>query len=135
MSHARFAPMTASLLASKGRAEPSHVNGGAKHPLFKMFGAHPAELPKAFAEPAILPLSSDETHASDAVAAHPGKLRRVMVAFTAEEYERLGIAAVKRNVSRHQLVREAMDLYFGQMTQALHLGCDCLSGSFCDCRE
>jgi hypothetical protein len=135
MSHARFAPMTASLLASKGQAEPSHVNGGAKHPLFKMFGAHPAELPKAFAEPAIMPLSSDETHASDAGPAHPGKLRRVMVAFTAEEYERLGIAAVKRNISRHQLVREAMDLYFGQMTQALHLGCDCLSGSFCDCHE
>ena len=135
MSHARFAPMTASLLASKGRAEPSHVNGGAKHPLFKMFGAPSPELPKAFAEPAALPLPADEGHASDAGPVHPGKPRRVMVAFTAEEYERLGIAAVKRNVSRHQLVREAMDLYFAQMTQALHLGCDCLSGSFCNCHD
>jgi hypothetical protein len=133
MSHARFAPMTASLLASKGRAEPSRVNGGAKHPLFKMFGAHPAELAKAFAEPAVLPLPADEGHASDAGPPHPGKPRRVMVAFTAEEYERLGIAAVKRNVSRHQLVREAMDLYFQRLERELSAQCSCLSGAqFCE---
>lgn len=133
MSHPRFAPMTASLLASKGKAEPSHVNGAAKYPPFKMFESCAAEPPMAHLDPVpTVPVREDDLHAE---AAKQGKLRRVMVAFTADEYERLGIAAVKQNVSRHQLVREAMDLYFGRMTQALQLECSCLSGSFCDCRD
>lgn len=133
MSHPRFAPMTASLLASKGHAEPSQVNGAAKHPLFKMFESRVAEPPRASLEPvAAVPLRDDELHAGD-VGKH-GKLRRVMVAFTTEEYERLGIAAVKRNVSRHQLVREAMDLYFGHLRQ--DFACPCLAdASFFSCRD
>jgi hypothetical protein len=125
--------MTASLLASKGQAEPSHVNGAAKYPPFKMFESCVTEPPRATLEPAAAaPLREDELHAGDG--AKHGKLRRVMVAFTAEEYERLGIAAVKRNVSRHQLVREAMDLYFGHLRQ--DFACPCLTdASFCNCRD
>lgn len=132
MSHSRFAPMTASLLASKGKAEPSHVNGTAKYPLFKMFASHAAEPPVAHLDSApACPVREDDLHAE---ATKQGKLRRVMVAFTAEEYERLGIAAVKRNVSRHQLVREAMDLYFGHRQQ--DFACPCLTdASFCHCSE
>jgi hypothetical protein len=125
--------MTASLLASKGHAEPSHVNGAAKYPMFKLFESRTGESPTAPLESAaVLPLSDEEHHASDP--AKHGKLRRVMVAFTAEEYERLGIAAVKRNLSRHQLVREAMDLYFGHLRQ--DFACPCLTdASFCNCRD
>lgn len=132
MSHPRFAPITASLLASKGHAEPSHVNGAAKHPLFKMFESHAAEPAMAHLDPVpAVPVREDDLQAE---AAKHGKLRRVMVAFTAEEYERLGIAAVKRNVSRHQLVREAMDLYFGHLRR--DFACPCLAdASFCSCRD
>jgi hypothetical protein len=124
--------MTASLLASKGKAEPSHVNGAAKYPTFKMFESCAAEPAMAHLDPVpAVPVREDDLHAE---AAKHGKLRRVMVAFTAEEYERLGIAAVKRNVSRHQLVREAMDLYFGHMRQ--DFACPCLTdASFCTCRD
>lgn len=132
MSHPRFAPMTASLLASKGKAEPSHVKGAAKYPPFKMFESRAAEPPMAHLDPVpAVPVREDHLHAE---AAKQGKLRRVMVAFTTQEYERLGIAAVKQNVSRHQLVREAMDLYFGHLRQ--DFACPCLTdASFCTCRD
>jgi hypothetical protein len=64
--------------------------------------------------------------------ADPGKPRRLMVSVTPGEFETLGIIAVKKNVTRHQLVRNALNEYlallveeFGEGCQCIYTGCSC----------
>ena len=48
---------------------------------------------------------------------HPDKPRRLMVTLTPEEYEMLGIIGVKKDVTRHQLLRIAFDEYLVQLVE------------------
>ncbi len=137
MSHAKFAPITAGLLARKGEAAPSF---GTKRPI-----AWTSELP-ALREPVrdIPPSFATGTefvhlehaapqHATIApkLAAPQEKPRRVVVSLSPCEFERLGIAAVKKGVSRHDLVRDTMNAYLARLAAEMNL-CACLNdGSQC----
>ena len=60
--------------------------------------------------------------------AHIDKPRRLFVNLTPHEYERLGIVAVKRDATRHQLLREAFEAFLTQASIELGGECACVAG-------
>lgn len=130
MSSPKFAIMTADLLARKGGAAPSlftpvHAavttqSDAASTP----FTPAPWEPVKAATQagPAPLPAADDAD-----------KPRRIMVMITHDELERLGIAAIKKGVSRHDIVRGALDSYFRKLAAELPQTCSCMANGNC-CR-
>jgi hypothetical protein len=109
----RFAPITAALLARKGNAAPS-----------SMTGFIPAAPPPRQASPS----AAVEAKAHPEHAAHPKKL---FVPLSHAEHERLAIAAAKTGLTRHQLIRDALDLYFEQLSRDLGQECRCVGGTTC----
>ena len=113
MSQTRFAPITAALLARKGSAAPSSMTGFAAAPVL------PAkDVPPPAAEGAVH--HEQETH-------H----KKLFVSLSHAEHERLAIAAVKTGLTRHQLIRDALDLYFEQLSRDLGQECRCVAGTTC----
>jgi hypothetical protein len=99
MSEPRFAAITADLLARKGDARPS---ADAKQAFFWR-----TETPAVASQP---------PH-------KPG--HRITVMLSEAEHQALGIAAVKKNVTRHQLVRDALDRHLAALA-AEYGGCACI---------
>jgi hypothetical protein len=111
VSSAKFAAMTASLLACKGDAAPSLVT-----PLI------------ASPRPALVarddqPFASEPPRPDNA-----NKLRRIMVLMTPEELERLDIAAIKKGTKRHDIVRGALSDYFRKLSAEFPHPCACMEG-------
>jgi hypothetical protein len=115
MSQPRFAPITASLLARKGSAAPSSMNG---------FVHAPPPLPTP-AEKSEMP-SFVEVHRE-----HDTHHKKLFVSLSHPEHERLAIAAVKTGLTRHQLVRDALELYFEQLSRDMNHDCRCVAGTVC----
>ena len=109
----RFAPITSSLLARKGDATPSAV---AAKP--SLFWAREAPPPPAMEPPRLAPLPPSPSD--------PAKPHRMIVTLTANEFERLGIAAVKKNLTRHQIVRAALDAHLDRLKRE-YGGCGCMA--------
>ena len=64
---------------------------------------------------------------------HPDKPRRLMVSLSTEEYEMLGLIGVKKNATRHQLLRIAFDEYLLQLVEEFGEECQCIAnGGSCD---
>ncbi len=103
MSTSPFTPITSNLLARKGDAMPS----GAKPSLF---WTRPP--PLALREPPRPP--------------PPDKPHRMMVTLSAAEFEKLGIAAVKKGLTRHQIVRAALDAHLERLKRE-YGGCGCMA--------
>jgi hypothetical protein len=145
MSGGKFASLTAGLLVRKGEAAPSLVAPGparasgraaegveasaAVHsrepaPEWQELPPHVAAPERVFAQPVReIALHSD----------HPDKPRRLMVSLSAEEYEMLGLIGVKKNATRHQLLRIAFDEYLLQLVEEFGEGCHCIAnGGSCD---
>jgi hypothetical protein len=61
--------------------------------------------------------------------------KRLTLRLTPAEYERLGIIGVKRDMTRQQLLRHAIDCYLAQAKAEYQASCGCLSGEGCrgDC--
>jgi hypothetical protein len=109
VSQIRFTPITSNLLARKGDAAPSAVAG--KPSLVQANGrAAAGEQSKRTLEP---PPDGAKSH-------------RMMVTLSASEFEKLGIAAVKKGVTRHQVVRTALDLYLEQLRREFG-NCTCMT--------
>lgn len=108
MSQPRFMPVSSSLLARKGDAVPSAI---ASKP-----SRHWSD------EKALPPLVSNDASA-DLPAPKP---HRMVVTLSASEFEKLGIAAVKKNVTRHQIVRTALELHLERLKREF-CDCDCLA--------
>ena len=108
MSQPRFMPVTSNLLARKGDAVPSAI----------------APKPSHYwsAEKALPPLVSNDA-STDAPAPKP---HRMVVTLSASEFEKLGIAAVKKNVTRHQIVRTALELHLERLKSEF-CACGCLA--------
>jgi hypothetical protein len=132
MSQPKYAPMTATLLARKGAAGPSQMFGGTN-------GAVRPESPPPAAAPSpaapILWLADLSTPASPAEDLESLKARRdgdrphkVRVSLSDVEFEKFGIAAVKRGATRHQLLREALNSYVDRLMQDFNESCPCLGG-------
>ena len=120
MSQTKFTPITSRLLARKGDAVPSMV--AAKTSIISRLAERKAQSASA---------------ANGLDSAQPGppgiaKPHRMTVVLSAAEYEKLGIAAVKKGVTRHQLVRTALDLHLERLRQE-YAGCACMAaGGSCD---
>jgi hypothetical protein len=112
VSSAKFAAITASLLARKGDAAPSVV-------MPVKARSRPALVPRH-----VPPLSSEPPHQDMAE-----KPRRVMVSITQEELERLNIAAIKKGTSRHDIVRGALNDYFRKLSAEMPHPCACIERS------
>jgi hypothetical protein len=129
MSHTRFAPMTAVLLARKGSAMPSTM---APHHSAPVFTEPPRAVPQAHAMPAAA-APQDNDH--DTQSPHdPSRPKKLFISLSHREHERLAIAAVKTGLDRHQLVRDALEAYFEQLSRDMRDGCACMSGArACGC--
>jgi hypothetical protein len=110
VNSAKFAAVTASLLARKGDAVPSVVV--------------PVRAPP---RPALAP-RNDQLASLPRQPDNPEKLRRIMVPITQEELERLCIAAIKKGTKRHDIVREALIDYFRKFSAELPYPCACMEG-------
>ncbi len=106
MSSATFAAITASLLARKGDAAPS----------------------VAPPRPALVPRDDRPFPSEPRQPDNADKLRRIVVSITQEELERLGIAAIKKGTSRHDIVRSALDDYFRKLSAEFPHPCACMEG-------
>jgi hypothetical protein len=105
-------PVTSSLLARKGDAVPSAI---ASKP--SLYWSDERELP---------PLASPEAPAPSNAA----KPRRMMVTLSASEFEKLGIASVKKGVTRHQIVRTALELHLERLKREFcECGCMAVDGA------
>ena len=111
MSSAKFAAMTASLLARKGDAAPSVVV--------------PVTAPPRLA---LVPRNDQPFHPKSQQSDNTEKLRRIMVSVTQEELERLCIAAIKKGTNRHDVVRGALKDYFRKLSAEFPYPCACLEG-------
>jgi hypothetical protein len=111
VSSAKFAAITANLLARKGDAAPSLVAP-----------VRPPPRP-ALVQRDDQPLSSEARQPNN-----PDKLRRIMVSMTSEELEKLDIAAIKKSTSRHDIVRGALNDYFRKLSAELPHPCACMEG-------
>ena len=114
MSQIRFTPITSNLLARKGDAAPSAVAG--KPSLVRANGG------------ALLLASGERSGRVVEPPAPPdaAKPHRMMVTLSASAFEKLGIAAVKKGVTRHQMVRTALDLYLDQLKREFG-SCTCMT--------
>jgi hypothetical protein len=142
VSHEKFASMTAALLVRKGEAAPSVIAGqigprgiepGSSKSIVQPLKRLETQLESSNSMPENrAPQTGAARRAGPGLVA--GTKRRVMLTLTNEEFERIGIAAVKRNISRQQLAREALFAYLSAM--ALEYGnCACLAGKdSCDCK-
>ena len=106
MSTQRFAPLTSNLFARKGDAAPS----APKPSLY--WTRQPPAPPKSDAAPPPPP-PADRPH-------------RMMIALSPSDYERLGIAAVKKGVTRHQVLRTALDAHLVRLKRE-YGGCGCMA--------
>ena len=122
MSASRFAPITAALFVRKGEAVPSV-------PKPSLFWTR--EPPLAPPEPELEP-EPEPVFRQAAFAAPPppppsdGKPHRVMLTLSATEFEKLGIAAVKKGLTRHQILRTALDTHLERLKRE-YGGCGCMA--------
>jgi hypothetical protein len=57
--------------------------------------------------------------------------KRLSLRLTPSEYERLGIIGVKRDMTRQQLLRHAIDCYLAAAKAEYQSACGCLAGEGC----
>jgi hypothetical protein len=112
VSSAKFAAITASLLARKGDAAPSVVA--------------PVTAPP---RPTLVPRDDDQPFPSEPRQPdNADKLRRIVISMTQEQRERLDIAAIKKGTNRHDIVRAALDDYFRKLSAEFPHPCACMEG-------
>src|SRR5206468_2741077 len=68
------------------------------------------------------------------LSADAAKPHRLMVTLSPEEYERLGIVAVKKGVTRHQLVRHGFELHMKKLSREF-ANCGCITGGTGRCSD
>jgi hypothetical protein len=122
VSQPRFAPITANLLARKGNAVPSAMATMA-------LPQTPPVVTTERIEAKAVPLKPvhDPEFAAEAIAHDPLRPKKLFLALTHDEHDRLAIAAVKTGLTKHQVIRDALDAYFEQLANDMHESCHCLS--------
>ena len=126
MSNPRFASLTADLFARKGDAMPSVA--AAKPSLFWQRVADPPP-PIAAPKPAHVPKSEAPPPLP------PGeKPHRMMVTLSQAEFERIGIAAVKKGLTRQQVLRAALDAHLDRLKRE-YGGCGCMAMGAAPCED
>ncbi|MGH6814469.1 MAG: hypothetical protein ACREC6_02075 [Hyphomicrobiaceae bacterium] len=108
----KFGRLSAEMLVRKGNAEPSEIRRRRKElddgsELLPPYGVF------------------DDTINQTA----PKKQHRIMLVLTEEEHETLGILAVKKGFTRHQVLRKALDAYFEWLTDEYGPNCRCVAST------
>jgi hypothetical protein len=118
MSSAKYASVTAGLLARKGEAQPwNHTGMPETEKISLPWRTYTPEMegtPDMAAPPeklAVLPAS-------------PAREKSCAIRMSAHDYERLGILAVKSESSRQQLLKDALAQFLA--AKARDYGCACL---------
>jgi len=143
MDESKFGRLTADLLVRKGDAEPSDIRRTRKRrhetPQLNVVASNspPADEPAAYqtADQTTVPGDDtdlllpygvfEHTHAQAA----PKKQHRIMIVLTEEEHETLGILAVKKGFTRHQVLRKALDGYLEWLVDEYGTSCRCISST------
>ena len=122
MSQGKFAPITGALLARKGEARP-WGNEGEPHAGFFSPRVAASSLPC-------------EEHANDAspasfAVAFPQTadgMRRLTLRLSQADYERLGLIAAKRDITRQRLLHQMLHDFLGNAAHE-YGQCGCIGGS------
>jgi hypothetical protein len=120
MSGSKFASITSSLLARKGEAKPWTEPGGQT-----WRPAEPAEDVREQAPPNI----SHFVQPAEPERPEPRNLalhKSCSIKMSFQEYERLGIMAVKMGQTRQRLLQEGLHRILAGMAQEYQAGCPCL---------
>jgi hypothetical protein len=121
MSSAKYASVTAGLLARKGEAQPwNHTGVLAGTPENESIS-----LPWRTYTPEMA-AAQDKTAAPERAAA-PLKEKSCAIRMSSHDYERLGILAVKSDSTRQQLLKDALAQFLA--ARAKDYGCACLTNS------
>lgn len=115
MSRSKFASITSELLARKGDAKP-----------WQPF--YPSPCVATAAEPSADPHHTDPLWSAPLGGTGANLAKRYVIKLSSSEYERLGIIAVKKNMSRQQIVRRALDEYLTGLGREFRGECTCLAG-------
>ena len=90
----------------------------------------PPFVPAAVEQPP-RPAAPMEVEAEHDVPPHdPARSKKLFIPLSHREHERLAIAAVKTGLNRHQLVRDALEMYFEQLSADMGDDCACITGGF-----
>jgi len=120
LSTPRFAPLTSNLFARKGDATPSAVV--AKPSLLWTRDPPPA----AAAPPQPTREAVGAPPPPPSPPADVERPHRMMIALSTVEFEKLGIAAVKKGMTRHQILRVALDIHLERLKRE-YGGCGCMA--------
>jgi hypothetical protein len=120
VSGAKFETLSASLLARKGDAAPS-LMPPVLAPIRRALV--PSEDRALRSEP---PFSPDPPRP-----ANPDKPRRILVSITPEDLERLCIVAIKKGVTRQDIVQGALHDYLRRLSAEPGQSCACLEVGSC----
>ena len=126
MRQGKFAPVTAALLARKGEARPWGYDG-----------AEVAPEPNAgfFSPRATASSPAYEEHANDAspppvtVAQTGDGMRRLTLRVSQADYERLGLIAAKRDLTRQRLLHRMLDDFLAGAAHEYGAQCGCIGGT------
>ncbi len=141
MSQPRYAPITSNLLVRKGEARPWHISASdcAAAPPRIVETQHDVQHEKhapAAPQPAPEAIREPEPRAAPVVSAARNSHadgeehdRRCTLRLSHAEYERLGIIAVKKEISRQQVLRQAIEHYLATAKEEYQSACGCLGGT------
>lgn len=154
IDESKFGRLTADLLVRKGDAEPSDIrrtrkrksetpplNVVASNLVPEEQGAADESTAYQTADVTSVPGENSELLLPYGVFEHtltqssPKKQHRIVIVLTEEEHETLGILAVKKGFTRHQVLRKALDGYLEWLVDEYGTRCRCIStacASDCD---
>jgi hypothetical protein len=148
IDESKFGRLTADLLVRKGDAEPSDIRRARKRknetPSLNVVASNPPPagpapvdepVPYETADVTSVPGENGELLLPYGVFEHtltqssPKKQHRIMIVLTEEEHETLGILAVKKGFTRHQVLRKALDGYLEWLVDEYGTRCRCISST------
>ena len=134
MNGGKFASLTAGLLVRKGEARPSLFPAASVVNLPRPHAAAPArQSPPSETPPPARRGSGPGNPPPPSAPDGSAKPRRLMVALSAIEFETLGHMSVKKGLTRHQLLRNALDEYMALLGEEYGEDCHCIyTGCSCD---
>ena len=126
MRQGKFAPVTAALLARKGEARPWGYDGtgATPEPDAGFYSLHAAAPPH-------------EEHANDvspspiavALPQTGDGMRRLTLRVSQADYERIGLIAAKRDLTRQRLLHRMLDDFLAGAAHEYGAQCGCIGGS------
>ena len=141
MDESKFGPLTADMLVRKGDAEPSDIRRQRRRkgyaPKLNVVVSNPPEAEQSAyqtADQTTVPGEESDLLLPYGVFEHieqaaPKKQHRIMIVLTEEEHETLGILAVKKGFTRHQVLRKALDGYLEWLVDEYGTKCRCISST------